>query len=218
MIINAILVEPKKYAQKTQICTDSMCLKLTLDTTMYEQIYPFKNKQICVIISENRNAEGLPFNRAIFKNDSETIKEILAGKFIVAATTEHSLRSLTQEEENEIMHLLYLPQKFFYDDGDLIAFEYRPKEKSEVSEDSVVGKIFEGKYKPQEIEQDEEHAKRTKRYNIALQEFLTILPNEMNDEFNEVLEASSALFSYEKKVYYQRGIDFAKEMFFWATQ
>ena len=218
MIINAILVEPKKYAQRTQICTDSTCLKLTLDTVMYEQIYPFANKQICVIISECRNTEGQTFNRAIFRDDGETVKDVLAGKFIVAGTTEHELRSLTPEEENEIMSLLYLPHKFFFDDGDLIAFQYKPKEKIEVSEDSIVGKIFEGKYKPQEIEQDEEHAKRTKRYNIALQEFLSILPNEMYDEFNEVLEASSALFLYEKKVYYQRGIDFAKEMFFWATQ
>ncbi len=217
-MINAIIVEPNKYAQKIQISGDSMYLKLLIDTVAYEQIYPFKNKEICVIISEHRNVEGLPFNRAIFKNDGETIKEVLAGKFVVVATTEHELRSLTQEEENEVMNLLYLPQKFFYDDGDLIAFEYRPKEKSEVSEDSIVGKIFEGKYKPQEIEQDEEHAKRTKRYNVALQEFLTVLPNSIYDAFNEVLEASSTLFSYEKRVSYKRGIAFAKEMFFWATQ
>ena len=217
-MINAIIVEPNKYAQKIQISGDSMYLKLLIDTVAYEQIYPFKNKEICVIISEHRNVEGLPFNRAIFKNDGETVKDVLSGKFIVAGTTEHSLRSLTQEEENEIMSLLYLPQKFFYEDDDLIAFEYRPKEKCKAFEDSIIHKVWEGSYKPQEIEQDEEHAKRTKRYYVALQEFLTILPNELYDEFNKVLEASSALISYEKKVYYQRGIDFAKEMFFWATQ
>ena len=212
MIINAILVEPKKYAQRTQICTDSMCLKLTLDTQMYEQIYPFANKEICVIISECRNTEGLPFNRAIFKNDGETIKEVLAGKFIVAGTTEHSLRSLTPEEENEIMSLLYLPHKFFFDNGDLIAFQYKPKETGEEQSDIV------GKYAPQELEQSEEYHKRKRRMHKALQELLSELPPHLNDNLDELIEAATSVFAFEKKVYFERGISFAKDLYLWATQ
>lgn len=211
-MINAIIVEPNKYAQKIQISGDSMYLKLLIDTVAYEQIYPFKNKEICVIISEHRNVEGLTFNRAIFKNDGETVKDVLAGKFIVAGTTEHSLRSLTTEEENEIMSLLYLPHKFFFEDGDLIAFQYKPKATTEEKSDIV------GKCAPQELEQSEEYHKRKRRMHKALQEVLAELPPHLNDNLEELITAAISVFAFEKKIYYERGIAFAKELYLWATQ
>ena len=189
-----------------------MYLKLLIDTVAYEQIYPFKNKEICVIISEHRNVEGLPFNRAIFKNDGETVKDVLSGKFIVAGTTEHSLRSLTPEEENEIMSLLYLPHKFFFDNGDLIAFQYKPKAATDEKSDIV------GNCAPQELEQSEEYHKRKRRMHKALQVLLSDLPPHLNDNLDELIEAATSVFAFEKKIYYERGIAFAKDLYLWATQ
>ena len=219
MIINCVCLEPGKKAEKKQICDDSMMLKLELNAFSFEMTYPFPDKRFALVQNEHRVAEGLPFNRAIsYCDDGETVREVAMGKALIVKTNENSMISMSDDEAGIYLDKFLFPEKFFVEDGKLNVYKYKPKETREDQDCKIIGEIWEGKYNPQDIPNSEEYAKRKQIFNKALQEMLCILPESMSERFDEVLSSLSAVISHEKRMAYEKGIEFAKEMFYWATQ
>lgn len=212
MIVNAVIADVGKYAEAKRISTSSAFLKSELGASTYEMIYPFDDKKIAVIRNENAAVEGQPFNRALYESDGETVKNIIQGKFIVVSTDENKIRSLSEEDTKKYLEMFHFPEKFYFDDG-VIAFKYEPKEMVDSKQSRIIGDIWDGKYSPQKIKPGEEYDKRRKRVNKAVQELLCVLPSSMESVLDELLEASSMLFSFEKKIAFQNGVDFGKRMF-----
>ena len=52
----------------------------------------------------------------------------------------------------------------------------------------------------------------------ALQELLSELPPHLTDKIDELINAATSVFAFERMDAYRKGVEFSKEMFLWATQ
>ena len=216
MIVKGILCQPAEIGRVIQISTESGMLKATINATQYEMTY-FKDKMVAFVVDEFAKISGKRFNRAIFKDGSDVPETVLQGAFLIVGVTEDGFRDLSDDEIKRYLDLFELPQKFFYEDGELCVVKFRPNEgKSQNSK--LLEDIWDKKYDPQEAGRTDEQQKRTRKMNKNLQELLCVLPEQLHNYFSNFVDSVFDLHEYEKKSAFQSGVDFGREMFFAATQ
>ena len=144
-------------------------------------------------------------------------RRLCQGHFLIIGVTEDGFRDLSDDEIKKYLDLYELPQKFFFEDGELCVVKFRPNEgKSQNSK--LLEDIWDKKYDPQEAGRTDEQQKRNRRMNKNLQELLCVLPEQLHNCFGNFVDSVFDLHEYEKKSAYQSGVEFGREMFFAATQ
>lgn len=110
-----------------------------------------------------------------------------------------------------------MPQKFFYEDGELCVVKFRPNE-GKLQNSKLLEDIWDKKYDPQKAGRTDEQQKRNRLMNKNLQELLCVLPEQLHNYFSNFVDSVFDLHEYVKKSAFQLGVDFGREMFNNATQ
>ena len=129
MIVKGVLCQPNEIGKVIRVSTESGMLKAAINATQYEMTY-FKDKTVAFVVDEFAKILGKRFNRAIFKDGTDVPETVLQGTFLIVGVTEDGFRDLSDDEIKKYLDLFELPQKFFYEDGELCVVKFRPNAKT----------------------------------------------------------------------------------------
>lgn len=126
--LTVLAVEPGKEPYKKTI--DAGLESLQHEVGGYiEVVYPFDD-DIVLICNENGKLESLELNRAM-RDKSGEIYDIIAGTFLVAATTEDSFGSLSPEQVRQYTEKFREPEIFANMDGQIVSIPISHQEYNE---------------------------------------------------------------------------------------
>lgn len=113
-----LVVEPGKAPAERQI-TDTLDSMQEVVGGMIQELYIAED--IVIICNEEGKLLGLPLNRAIFDQETQRIREIIAGTFFVcgAPADSESFASLTDEQIQTYRKRFAAPEQFINLGGDI---------------------------------------------------------------------------------------------------
>ena len=126
--ISVLLVEPHKYPRMVEI-EDSLEGMQELVGGRIEEYMPFED-DVAIVCNEEGKIKGDVLNRAIY-SDNHEIQDIIAGKFFVcyAPIESESFLSLPDDLAKKYEEKFKKPERFFKEEGNIIAISYTPKSK-----------------------------------------------------------------------------------------
>lgn len=125
--IKVVYVEPGERAKITEIDSSLEGLQEAVGGGVIQAIYPFK-EEVCCACNDDGKLDGLPLNRALRKDGSGKIYDIIAGPFFICDCSGESFASLTDEQAEKYQKMFELPEMFFSIDGQIIVRPYEPEE------------------------------------------------------------------------------------------
>ena len=216
MIINSISVSPGGYPEKCTLCTAPTVLRSELETDRYEIVYPFDgNPNIAIIRDEHATIFGKKFNRALFSDDDKKVpKTVIQGRFFIVGVDGDEFRSLSENEVDLCIERFGMPEKFFFEDGELGVLQFKPNVKNK-DFSSIVSSIWNGKYDPRNwsIINDEMHQKLQSQNRTAQNELMCLLPKNSHSHFEAFLESEIALREHLEQKAFEAGVRFGKTMY-----
>ena len=126
--ISVLLVEPHKYPRMIEI-EDSLESMQAVVGGRIEEYMPFED-DVAIVCNEEGKIKGDVLNRAIY-SDNHEIQDIIAGKFFIcyAPIESESFLSLPNDLARKYEEKFKKPERFFKEDGNIIAIPYTPKSK-----------------------------------------------------------------------------------------
>ena len=114
--IRVLAVEPGKEPYVTEISQGLESLQHEVDGYI-ECVYPYDDP-VCIICNEEGKINCMPLNRAL-KDEEGEVYDIVAGRFLVAGTTDEYFCSLSDELLEKYSKLFREPEIFVKIDGKL---------------------------------------------------------------------------------------------------
>ena len=141
-------------------------------------------------------------------------KTIIQGRFLIVGVDGDEFRSLSENEVDLCIERFGIPEKFFFEDGELGVLQFKPNVKNK-DFSSMVSSIWNGKYDPRNwsIINDETHQKLQSKNRTAQNELMCLLPKNSHSCFETFLESEIALREHLEQKAFEAGVRFGKTMY-----
>ena len=132
-MMRVIVCKPDEYAEVVEI-EDSLESMQNMVGGLIEEYMPWDD-EVAIICNEEGKMNGLPFNRAI-RDEYGTIQDVIAGDFFICYAPIESERFLSMPPELEEKYLkkFEMPERFYRDNGFIIAKKWEPVRTESVRE------------------------------------------------------------------------------------
>ena len=122
--MNVLVVEPMKEPYLKDI--DPGLNSLQQEVGGYiEAIYPYE-EPVGLVCNEEGKLDGLPLNRAIYRDDGEMV-DIIAGTFLIVGLSEDNFAELPNELAEKYTKLFESPEVFYSENGQIHAQKVEPE-------------------------------------------------------------------------------------------
>jgi hypothetical protein len=122
--MNVLVVEPMKTPYLKDIEPGLHSLQQEVGGYI-EAIYPYE-EPVGLVCNEEGKLEGLPLNRAIYRDDGEII-DIIAGTFLIVGLSEDNFAELSSELAEKYAKLFESPEVFYSENGQIYAQKVEPE-------------------------------------------------------------------------------------------
>ena len=125
--ITVVYIEPGKLAKIAEIGTNLEDLQAAVGGCI-EAFYPFE-EEVCIVCNDEGKFNGMKLNRGIYGEDGK-LMDIIAGPFFICDCSGENFGSLSQEQLERYEKLYKKPERFYKQNGEIVAVPYEPKEKT----------------------------------------------------------------------------------------
>lgn len=120
--IEVLIIAPDGHPKLTKI-DNSLEAKQSVVGGLIACVYPFED-MVALVCNDEGKLDGLPLNRALVYEGTNTVYDIIAGTFFVAGITDDGeFRSLTKAEADKFNEMFYSRERFARSGDDIYVFK-----------------------------------------------------------------------------------------------
>lgn len=210
MSINVIVVEKNKKAYVKQLAGTTDSLKNEIDSGV--EYIRLANDNSVVLVVTAANTDLGDMNRALYRQGSKKVEEVICGKFlIVAIDNGENVTSLNKKQIKRYMERFGVPERFeILPNGEIVSTktEYSQKNKTDKKEK------YHSKHKVlslSAIKQSPEYKSRVHRAGKLLDNLADQMPEHLLGLLSDYVEAELEFHKFLERECFKSGLMFAKE-------